>query len=439
MAPPHEINCELAILGAGLCGMAAALFAVNRGISTVQIGCSGELQLTSGLMDLMGVHPVEDGVQWHDPWKALAALAEERPEHPLNRLAPGAVAEAFDEVFAFLESQGLPYRHRERNVDVMTFAGTRKRTFGVPLSMWAGVEALEAKAPCCIAAIDGLKGFSAVQIVAHLQADWPGLRAVSLRFPGTRGEVHSAHLSALLEDAAPRAAFCERLKAEVGDARAVGLPAVIGLQRGGAILRDMAARIGAAVFEVPTLPPSMAGIRLRQAFEQGLAAAGVHQIYQQKVWKIEPSGRGWRLRLEADASPGVVRAEAVLLATGRFFGGGLRADRRRVREAILDLPVHQPDRRDQWHDQDAFAPAGHPVNQAGLMIDAAFRPVDRTGRFSAASLYAAGSILAHQDWKRMKCGSGLALATAFGAVNAYLEASGPRASNAERTAGKRNA
>jgi glycerol-3-phosphate dehydrogenase subunit B len=28
--------------------------------------------------------------------------------------------------------------------------------------------------------------------------------------------------------------------------------------------------------------------------------------------------------------------------------------------------------------------------------------------------------LAHQDWMRMKCGSGLAIATAYGAVNALL-------------------
>jgi hypothetical protein len=32
-------------------------------------------------------------------------------------------------------------------------------------------------------------------------------------------------------------------------------------------------------------------------------------------------------------------------------------------------------------------------------------------------LFAAGSILAHQDWMRMKCGSGLALSTAYAAVN----------------------
>ena len=37
------------------------------------------------------------------------------------------------------------------------------------------------------------------------------------------------------------------------------------------------------------------------------------------------------------------------------------------------------------------------------------------------NLFAAGSILAHQDWMRMKCGSGLAMATAYAAVDAFLK------------------
>jgi hypothetical protein len=28
--------------------------------------------------------------------------------------------------------------------------------------------------------------------------------------------------------------------------------------------------------------------------------------------------------------------------------------------------------------------------------------------------------LAHQDWKRMKCGSGLAISTAYGAVQSFI-------------------
>ena len=111
-----------------------------------------------------------------------------------------------------------------------------------------------------------------------------------------------------------------------------------------------------------------------------------------------------------------IQATAVLLATGRFMGGGLEADRQAVRESVFNLPVHQPERRDDWHREDFLDRRGHPVNRAGLQTDAFFRPIDAAGRPVHPRLFAAGSILAHQDWIRMKCGSGLAFATAYAAV-----------------------
>jgi len=104
------------------------------------------------------------------------------------------------------------------------------------------------------------------------------------------------------------------------------------------------------------------------------------------------------------------------------MGGGLHADRRGVRETLFDLPVHQPEGREGWHRQDFLDPKGHPVNRAGLEIDDSFRPLAASGRPAHAHLFAAGSILAHQDWIRMKCGAGLSIATAYGAVQGAVKA-----------------
>ncbi len=51
-------------------------------------------------------------------------------------------------------------------------------------------------------------------------------------------------------------------------------------------------------------------------------------------------------------------------------------------------------------------------------MDDCFRPVGVNGRRVYPRLFAAGSILAHQDWVREKCGSGLAIASAYAAVRA---------------------
>lgn len=111
-----------------------------------------------------------------------------------------------------------------------------------------------------------------------------------------------------------------------------------------------------------------------------------------------------------------IAARGAVLAGGRFFGKGLKADRHAVREAVFDLPVRQPEKREDWHRAEFFDPRGHEINQAGLETDAALRPLGADGQPFHPRLHAAGAILAHQDWMRMKCGAGLAIATACKAV-----------------------
>jgi glycerol-3-phosphate dehydrogenase subunit B len=71
-----------------------------------------------------------------------------------------------DLLTGFLDEAGHPYMgYPDKNARLVTPVGTIKRTFRVPATMWAGVLALEEKAPCLIVDIQGLRGFSAAQIV----------------------------------------------------------------------------------------------------------------------------------------------------------------------------------------------------------------------------------------------------------------------------------
>ena len=66
-----DICCDVAVIGAGMAGMASALFAVNRGLSVIQVGTAGESLFASGLLDLLGVHPIEKKGYGKIPGKAL--------------------------------------------------------------------------------------------------------------------------------------------------------------------------------------------------------------------------------------------------------------------------------------------------------------------------------------------------------------------------------
>jgi glycerol-3-phosphate dehydrogenase subunit B len=415
---------DVAVIGAGIAGMAAALFARERGLSCVQVGGSGGILFASGLLDLMGVHPVVEHRTWRDPFAALAALAQDEPAHPLAHVDAASIRAAFASFVAALADAGLPYAPLDRgNRGVLTSMGTIKTTFGVPRSMAAGADALDARWPCLLVDFRGLREFSARQIVATLAERWPGLRDRRIEFPGAgaAAELYAAHLARSLEARAVREQVIGLVQPLLGDARAVGFPAVLGLARCADVHTAFADGLGVPVFEIPTMPTSVPGLRLQGALETAVAARGVRRIRRTEVRGLAfAADDEATLELGDDPNEGRgerVSARAVVLATGRFSGHGLVGARDRIREPLLGLPVAQPASREQWHRCDFHDPAGHAIHRAGLTVDRTWRPLDATGAPAWPRLVAVGSILANQDWIRAKCGSGLAIATAWAAID----------------------
>jgi glycerol-3-phosphate dehydrogenase subunit B len=416
---------DLAVIGTGMAGMAAAVFAVNRGISTVIVGSLGESWFTGGLIDLMGVHPIGSAKTWRDPWAAIEAVAEDIPGHPYARLRKEDIIAALQEFYTFLGDNGLPYRSQDgQNSNLITAFGAIKTTHGVPQTMWPGVTALSRKAPCLIVDLQGLKGFSARLLAERLRSEWPGLKTLSIPsiYSDQAHEINPIPLAHDLEIAQHRQKFADLIRPHVKDVEFVGLPAVLGIYQADKVVHEFGELLGKPVFEIPAMPPSVPGMRLREAFLRFLPAKGVHCLFQKHVLKAVPTADGEFLldvgRTEHEAR---IRAGGVLLATGRFLGGGLQSDHATIKERIFDLPVFQPESRKDWHRDRFFEPSGHAVNQAGLETDAMLRPLDAKGQPAFEKLFAAGIILAHQDWSRMKCGSGLSVATAYGAIKSLLD------------------
>ena len=423
----HPDHCDVAVIGAGMAGMAAALFCSRRGLSTVQVGNAGGLLFSSGPLDLLGVHPLGRRETWDDPWAALELLRRDLPRHPYARMPAEQMQMAMEEFVAALGEVGLTYSTPgQQNSRFLTALGTIKTTHSLPRGMEAGVDALSTQPPGLLVDFEGLREFSAQQVASTAAASWPGLRVSRISFPGReqRGETHAALLARSLELRDRCEALADRIRPHLHGTRVVGLPAVLGVWRTGEILDQLQQSLGVSIFEIPTMPTSVPGLRLKEALERVVSRGGVHRMVQASVEAIRPgggSGGGFELDVRGSVLEHTLEARAVVLATGRFMGGGLTADRDRVRETILDLPVFQPQSRAEWHRHDFYDPAGHPVNMAGVEVDDRFRALDRSGEPAHARLYAVGSLLAHQDWMRQKCGAGLAITTAHAAVSAACE------------------
>ncbi len=410
---------DVAIVGAGLAGMSAAVFAANRRLRVVQVGNAGALLFASGLLDLLGIHPIEVGRGWSDPWAGFEVLRRDLPDHPYARLAAGQVRAAFGELVAALDEAGLAYTAPgERNHEVLTGIGTVKSTYCLPRTMAPGAAALAAGAPCLLVDFEGLREYSAKALAAGAAARCPGARPLRLAFPcpGIAGEVYAAHIALALEDRETRVRLADLVRPHLGDARAVGLPAVLGIARSARAAADMTGALGVPVFEVPTMPTSVPGLRLKNALERAVAVRGVERRMHGRAIAVQRMGDGFEVSVAATAAPARLRARAVILATGRFMGRGLTASRTRVREPLLDLYVAQPATRSDWHRDDLFDARGHALNRAGIEVDDGFRACDARGAVVHPRLFAVGTILAHHDWARMKCGAGLAIGTASAAV-----------------------
>jgi glycerol-3-phosphate dehydrogenase subunit B len=417
-----DIECDLIVIGSGMAGMAASLFAAQRGVATIQVGITGEINFASGLLDLLGVHPVESGRVLEDPWEGLQQLKTDQPRHPYARLPTGTIRSSMQAFLDFLASAGLPYVCRpDRNTRVVTPVGTVKTTYAVPLTMSPGADALAARRPALLVDFQGLKGYSALQLRETLAPAWPGLKTVRIPFPDLTGDLYAERMARALQAPGNRERLAEAVMPHIGGRQAVGFPAVLGVYRPQEVAADLSARLGVPVFEIPTMLPAVTGLRLRETFENHLPAMGVQTFYQQRVVSARRLADG-RFRLELQNAPdgrGVL-ARGVLLASGRFFGRGLAADRGGIRETLLNLPVHQPASRSDWHSKNLLDRPGHAVNRSGLETDDRFRPVDRSAKPVFPNLAAAGSVLAHQDWIRQKCGSGLSITTAYGAVKSLI-------------------
>ena len=378
----------------------------------------------------MGVHPMDERHSWKNPWAGIEALVKDIPNHPYARLASRDIRAALDEILSFLEGEGLPYcRRSERNSGVITSLGTIKNSYCVPETMWHGVRVSEERRPCLIIDFPGLKDFSALRIVATQKDRWPDMKAVRVPFPGIDGEQElllGEFTAKILEVPEARNRLARAVKSHLHGMSAVGMPPICGMHEAAAVVSDLGKRIGVPVFEIPTIPPSVPGQRLKETLESGLVAKGIRMFPNKRVDQIDRIDQGdyhYLLSVGSGITEKKIKAKGIILATGRFIGGGLHAHRKGIRETLFDFPVVQPESRSEWHREDLFDLRGHPIHRAGLETDAFFRPLNSSGRPAFDRVFASGSILAHQDWMRMKCGSGVAIATSYAAVNAYLELS----------------
>jgi glycerol-3-phosphate dehydrogenase subunit B len=205
-------------------------------------------------------------------------------------------------------------------------------------------------------------------------------------------------------------------------------PAVLGITDPHGVWAAIEHGLGRPVFEVPTLPPSVPGMRLYGILRAALRRAGGAVMLNNVVTGAEQAGgRVTALRTRVGLREERRGADWVVLATGGFASGGLELDSRwAARETALGLPVTGV----PGPGEERFRPGyldDHPMGRAGVAVDRDLRPVDAAGERVFENVVVAGATLAGAEPWREKSGDGLSLATGHRAAELVLAASTPAA------------
>jgi glycerol-3-phosphate dehydrogenase subunit B len=393
---------DVVVIGVGLAGLTAAVRLAEDGARVLVLAKGvGATHLGPCTIDVLGYAPE----RVERPGEALAALGD---DHPYALVGRDGVAAAVEWLKA-----GLPYvGELEENMLLPTAVGALKPSAVVPESMAAGD--LRGGGQVCVVGFRALKDFHAPLLADNLERGGISARSVELDLlPERRVDANSLAFARAFDDPAFRGEVAAQLAGRLGGEERVAFPAVLGIAE--ARWRELQDRLARPVFEVPTLPPSVPGMRVFAALRERLRRAGGRAILNATVTGADRDGA--RVTgVRADLGLREVRHEAswVVLATGGFASGGLALDSRwRARETALGLPVRGVPEGER------FRPGyfdEQPMARAGVAVGRELRPQGWD------NVLVAGATLAGAEPWREKSGDGISLATGYRAAELILAA-----------------
>ncbi|SPY34125.1 anaerobic glycerol-3-phosphate dehydrogenase subunit B [Pasteurella canis] len=418
------MNFDVAIIGGGLAGLTCGIALQQQGKQCVIIN-NGQaaIDFSSGSMDLLGQLPSGRQIQHFE--QNYTALYQQLPQHPycvIGKEKVMANALKFEQLAQQL-NLGL-VGSSEKNHLRVTPLGSLRQTWLSPNSVPTVAEGeIFSHHKIAILGIEGYHDFQPQLLAdnlvqnpqfAHCEVTTGFLSIPELdHLRNNSREFRSVNIAQLLEHKLAFSDLVREIKEAAQGAKAVFLPACFGLETQ-AFFIALKEATQLELFELPTLPPSLLGMRQHKQLTQYFKQLGGFMMNGDKVIKANVENNQVKQVYTHLHQEVPITAKHFVLASGSFFSKGLVADFDKIYEPIFNADIigytqFDSSNRMTWTHH-RFAES-QPYQAAGVIINAQCQ-VQKSGQ-SFENLYAIGNVLGGFNGIELGCGSGVAVITAF--------------------------
>ena len=424
---------DVIVIGGGMAGYTSAIRCLEKGLKTALINNGrSALHFSSGSVELLCATPSGTPVRF--PYEAIEKFSDEYSEHPYAKIGSATVSDSINWFTEMMAKAGVQLTQHENNENHqrITTLGALKGTFlSQPYVEQIGYNASQHNFErIVLLSIDGFRDFQTNVVADNLKSNplfnkTPIINVpVSLtdQAPSTNNYRSTDFINLLKSDQA-FFNFANQIASSASPKDLVVIPAILGTQQGLEMLHRLKVYTGLNFHEVPTMPPSLMGIRLEEALEGQFIKLGGVLLKGDCVTQGESVATAQGLKLNKIWTKNLrdyaLTADAFVLASGSFFSNGLRADLNKIVEPVFGLDICTTGSRADWHHDKFFSPNSHAFMSFGVETNANFQP-SVEGQ-AIENLYCCGAILAHYNPIAEGSGGGVAISSAYLVSNKITE------------------
>ena len=400
------------IIGGGFSGLFTACLAANHDLDTaVVMRGRGGLSLTHGAIELF------------DRASPSGAISNLKPPHPYALVGKEHLVDGLRDFLRISSEAGIEYRGgRSTRKEFLTATGSTRRASYLP-SAYAAGELDQIGAGVALGWFEELRDFQAHYAAlqsAYVLGYRPDVITLPLLQPFSGREIYGLDAARTFDDLEWTVENARAWKPHLVGVKALGLPAILGYVDHTEVRSLMEEILNIPVFELPTLPPSVPGLRLERALRGYAQNHGVRFIEgptaQGRIQKINGQAMAAGVVLDAAGRQTSIDSDNVVLATGSFLHGGLESTQRgHLLEPVFNIPVDANQDRSTWSGRSIFS--AQKFAHFGISVNERMQPLDAHQDTLLENLYAVGGLLKGADRTLEGSRQGIDIASAHCAVH----------------------